>query len=127
MRPRRLTLLAFAVILVACASPPASSPASPATGGANSASLGEPGRVLVIASRVEPHTIASKALRQEGVGRETTKRVFNADLAIMDKQTNWVPYLAESLPELNTDSWRLLPGGRMETTYSLKPNLAWHD
>src|SRR5439155_26474077 len=28
---------------------------------------------------------------------------------------------------LNTDSWKVFPDGRMETTYHLKPNLTWHD
>ena len=31
------------------------------------------------------------------------------------------------MPQLNTESWRVFPDGRMETTYALKPNLAWHD
>src|SRR5206468_2197501 len=30
-------------------------------------------------------------------------------------------------PRLNTDSWRMEPGGGMETTYRLKPNVTWHD
>jgi peptide/nickel transport system substrate-binding protein len=37
------------------------------------------------------------------------------------------PYLAESTPHLNTDSWRVTPDGRMETTYRLRPGLTWHD
>jgi peptide/nickel transport system substrate-binding protein len=37
------------------------------------------------------------------------------------------PYLAQSLPQLNTDSWRVFPDGRMETTYRLRSNLTWHD
>jgi peptide/nickel transport system substrate-binding protein len=37
------------------------------------------------------------------------------------------PYLAEALPQLNTGSWRVLPDGTMETTYTLRPNLTWHD
>ena len=37
------------------------------------------------------------------------------------------PYLAEALPELGTSSWQVLPEGRMETTYRLRPGLIWHD
>src|SRR5205823_288854 len=33
----------------------------------------------------------------------------------------------ETLPQLNTDTWRVFPDGRMETTYRLKPGLSWHD
>ena len=37
------------------------------------------------------------------------------------------PYLAEALPTLNSDAWRVFPDGRMETTFRLRPNLTWHD
>src|SRR5689334_13189254 len=45
------------------------------------------------------------------------KRLFNATLAAMDGDQTPRPALAESLPQLNTDSWRVFPDGRMETTY----------
>src|SRR5439155_19119250 len=35
--------------------------------------------------------------------------------------------LADALPQLNTDTWRLFPDGRMETLYRLKSGLTWHD
>jgi peptide/nickel transport system substrate-binding protein len=57
----------------------------------------------------------------------TTKRLFNADLALNDSAGSARPYLAEALPQLDTDSWRVFPDGRMETTYRLRPNLTWHD
>ena len=56
-----------------------------------------------------------------------TKRVFNASLALIDGQGNARPEMAEALPQLTTDSWRVLADGRMDTTYRLKPNLTWHD
>src|SRR5207245_6963273 len=37
------------------------------------------------------------------------------------------PFLAETQPQLNTDSWRVFPDGSMETAYRLKANLTWHD
>jgi peptide/nickel transport system substrate-binding protein len=56
-----------------------------------------------------------------------TKRLFNAALALVDAHGNARPYLAASLPQLNTDSWKVSPDGRMETTYKLNPGLTWHD
>jgi peptide/nickel transport system substrate-binding protein len=56
-----------------------------------------------------------------------TRRMFNASIAMVDGAGDLRPYLAEALPSLNTDSWRLLPDGRMETTFKLRPNLKWHD
>jgi peptide/nickel transport system substrate-binding protein len=53
--------------------------------------------------------------------------MFNAGLAYQDDKDAYHPHLAEALPQLGTDSWRVFPDGRMETTYRLKPNLTWHD
>ena len=64
---------------------------------------------------------------QAGVALYLTKRMFNAELALLDPDANPHPYLAEALPQLNSADWRVMPDGRMETTHRLKPNLAWHD
>src|SRR5581483_1442625 len=37
------------------------------------------------------------------------------------------PYLAEELPSVEKGTWKLLPDGRMETTYTIKRNATWHD
>jgi len=57
----------------------------------------------------------------------STKRAFNASLFLTDSEGKTRPYLAEAQPQLNTDTWRVFPDGRMETTYRLRPNLTWHD
>lgn len=56
-----------------------------------------------------------------------TRRLFNATLDFLDERETPVAYLAEAIPQLNTDTWRVFPDGRMETTYRLRPNLTWHD
>jgi peptide/nickel transport system substrate-binding protein len=76
---------------------------------------------------VEPAGLANKPLQQVGVSLHSTKRLFNAELAILDEKGLPQPYLAEAIPQLNTDTWRVFPDGRMETTYRLRPNLTWHD
>jgi peptide/nickel transport system substrate-binding protein len=48
-------------------------------------------------------------------------------MALVDDRGNPHPYLAEQLPQLNSESWRVFPDGRMETTYRLRPGLSWHD
>jgi peptide/nickel transport system substrate-binding protein len=53
--------------------------------------------------------------------------MFNAGLTIRNDAGLPVPYLADAMPQLNTDSWRVLPNGTMETTYRLKANATWHD
>ncbi|HZT06154.1 MAG TPA: ABC transporter substrate-binding protein [Chloroflexota bacterium] len=82
-------------------------------------------RTLVLAHRYEPSNLASKVLQSNGT-RNTT-RLFNAALSLVDDKGAVRPYLAESLPQLNTESWRVMPDGRMETTYTLRGNLTWQD
>jgi peptide/nickel transport system substrate-binding protein len=62
-----------------------------------------------------------------GLTSTTVSRLFNAGLALRDGEGNFRPYLAETLPQLNTDTWTVTPDGRMETTYRLRPNVVWHD
>ncbi len=79
-------------------------------------------------ARAQPDGVAARGLRQvAGRTIDTTLRLWNAGLALNDNKEAPHPYLAEALPELNTDSWRVFPDGRMETTYKLKPDLVWHD
>src|SRR5439155_24643675 len=62
-----------------------------------------------------------------GLAIGATLRLLNATLAATDKSGVPQPYLVEALPQLNTDTWRVFPDGRMETVYRLKPGLVWHD
>jgi peptide/nickel transport system substrate-binding protein len=78
-----------------------------------------------MAVRYEVVGLAPKRL--EAAASEWTKRPFNAALAVVDGSGTRQPYLAESLPRLDTDSWKVSADGTMETTYQLKPNLTWHD
>jgi peptide/nickel transport system substrate-binding protein len=113
----------FGIFGAACA------PAGPSGGqpGAGSADQPRQTRTLAAAIRIEPAFVAGKPLRQAGLTLGSTVRLFNAALTISDDRGLPRPYLAESLIEANTDSWRIFPDGRMETTYRLKPNLTWHD
>jgi len=59
-------------------------------------------------------------------GAAATLRLFNAGLTVTDDVGNVHSELAE-IPQLNTDTWRVLPDGRMETIYKLRRGLTWHD
>src|SRR4030095_14283228 len=37
------------------------------------------------------------------------------------------PQLAEAVPTTENGLWRVLPDGRMETTWKLRPGATWHD
>lgn len=122
-----LAVIAFVLASGACA------PASPGRGSASAggdatgASPAASNRPLVMLVRYEPPTLAVKPLRAAGAGVSSTTRLFNATLDLEDGDGRHYPYLAEALPQLNTESWRVFPDGTMETTYRLKPDLRWHD
>ena len=115
----------LALLLAACA------PAGPSdrggdTPGAAQSEPAAPRRTMVMAARVEPQGLAFKLLISSADTR-SARRLLNAVLMVTDDKGDTYPYLASALPRLDTDSWRVFPDGRMETTYSLRPNLTWHD
>lgn len=122
MRPVILSLLTC-LILAGCAP----TPGAPVSTAPAQEPPPDPNRTLVVAIRVEPSTLTTRPLRQAGVGLYLPSRAFNGQIALLDDQANLRPYLVESLPQLNTDNWRVFPDGRMETTYKLRPNITWHD
>src|SRR5581483_8882148 len=52
---------------------------------------------------------------------------FNATLGIKDAHGGALPYLAATLPTLDTPTWQVTPDGQLVTSYALRPNLTWHD
>src|SRR5581483_7656771 len=112
-------LVTFCLGLVACGPTETPQPASRDT----AATL--QGRALRIMLRNEVDNLAVKVIGPNAP--ERTRRMFNAELVQYDGQGIVRPYLAESIPVLNTPSWQVFPDGRMETTYRLRPGLTWHD
>ncbi|HZT06127.1 MAG TPA: ABC transporter substrate-binding protein [Chloroflexota bacterium] len=107
-------------------------PASRQAGGSASASQGEatsstPQKELVVAVRGEPPSIAAQPITGFSGSLERPKELFNGTLDYYDENGTPQPELAQALPKLNTDTWKVLPDGTMDTTYKLKPNLTWHD
>lgn len=125
---RRLStigLFVSIISLLACA--PTTGPIG---GGGSSSQEGQrpaPQHTLVIALRMEPPSLATKPVVFFTNALRPPLNLFNATLDFTDEREIPFPYLAESIPQLNTDAWRIFPDGRMETTYRLKPNLTWQD
>src|SRR5712692_4367357 len=120
---RCVQILVAAALMCGCAQ--ASGSPTTANGPSPSVDLSA-GKTLVTIVRSEASSAAAKALQTSG-SNITPATLFNAGLAILDVHKVPYPELAESLPQLNTDSWKVFPDGRMETTYHLKPNLTWQD
>lgn len=86
-------------------------------------------RTLVLTTSSQPVTLLGRGLNVAAVGSTPNlpPQLFHAALALYDDQSLPQPQLAETLPQLGTDSWKVFPDGRMETTWRLRPNLTWHD
>lgn len=114
--------LACLLFVVACA------PGAPAPQSGNQSSAAPRiSRTLVIMSGAELPSFAAKPLRTLPNPRAAGEIVLNANLSYIDERGLPLPFLAQALPQLGTDSWQVFPDGRMETVYRLKPNLIWHD
>lgn len=60
-------------------------------------------------------------------GIEEVEDLVNSGLVVMDARGDVKPLLAEAVPSLANGLWTLLPDGRMETTWRIRPGAAWHD
>jgi peptide/nickel transport system substrate-binding protein len=126
---RILPLIVLGAVLACSPATPASAPSAAQSGESGAPIASAAQRTLVVIGGRAPDTLAAKQLRDSGGAGNprATYRAFNAGLAINDERNVPRPYLAEALPQLNTDDWRVFPDGRMETTFHLRPDLTWHD
>jgi peptide/nickel transport system substrate-binding protein len=53
--------------------------------------------------------------------------LLQAGLANLDDRGQLRAQLAESLPSLENDLWKVFPDGRMETVWKIAPGARWHD
>lgn len=118
---RTLAIDLVIFLLVGCA------PAVPRENASPESRPAAPSRPLVIAIRSEPESIATRRIGQPGSGFTGPKKMFNAGVALINESSTPHPYIVERLPALHSDSWRVFPDGRMETTYRLRDGLRWHD
>jgi peptide/nickel transport system substrate-binding protein len=120
----------FGLMMIALVLLASCSPASTGTSASKDTSAPRAGRTLIMVAGVEEQSFPRKPLRSTAgttFGGGVANQFLNATLAYHDESGRPQLYLAEALPELNTASWRVFADGTMETTYSLKPNLIWHD
>src|SRR6266540_385430 len=104
MRRSAIGCLVAGLVITAMACAPAP-PANDQTGQpAQQAPAASGPKTITMVVRYEVTDLAAKRLA--GAPADTTKRAFNAMLALSDGQGTLRPYLAESLPQLNTDSWK---------------------
>src|SRR4030095_12102594 len=101
-------LIFVATFMAGCLNPPARD----ADGGKRGPRETTP-TTLVVAFRYESLDLSPKIPEAIAGG---AKALFNAFLTDKDAGNVSQPFLAESLPQLDTDTWRVFPDGQMQTT-----------
>lgn len=115
-------ILAAVLVLAACAPPQSRTSQSSALGAQSS-----PKRITA-AIMGDPHTLYQKLNPRSAVpGVDALEVLVNAGLALIDDKNEPRPQLAEAVPSLENGLWKLLPDGRMETTWTIRAGTQWHD
>src|SRR5439155_7450867 len=60
-----------------------------------------------------------------GVGE--VENLIDVGMADTNRAVVFGPRLAEAVPTIENGLWRLFPDGRMETIWTIRPNVRWHD
>ncbi|MBM2809815.1 MAG: hypothetical protein HW416_574, partial [Chloroflexi bacterium] len=123
-----LVLLVFTLLLAACA------PGAPQVRQGSSQPPAEqkrPGPKRIIAAiPSNPSTLSATILVANNVtpnGVEAVDAMVSAGLQFIDNRGVAHPQLAQEVPSTDNGLWKLLPDGRMETSWKIRPNAEWHD
>jgi len=128
MRVQASLMLAMAMA-TACAAPASQPTAASAPAGArpvtktiNAAAMG---------TVVTVSTMLAVAGAQSNIpGSAELEKLVNAGLAVEQRQGQAAPLvaqLAQAVPTTDDGSWQVLPDGRMEMTWHLRPGVRWQD
>lgn len=118
--------LTIALLIVGCA--PASPSASSNPAGAAQPSARKRTTLAASASLVSVSgflAVGGTGSNLPGTGE--VEKLLNAGLTSQSSKVAIQPQLAEVLPTTENGLWVLLPDGRMETTWKIRPNVVWHD
>jgi peptide/nickel transport system substrate-binding protein len=126
----RLTHLTGWFLVVSFLAAACAGPVTPSQqGGAPDQQAGVKKRI-VIAIMGNPTTLNGK-LNTSGTGNipgvDALEELVHAGLGNFDEQGELRALAAEAIPTVENGGWRVLPDGRMETTWKIRPNVLWHD
>jgi len=113
----------FGVLLLVACGP--SAPARPSQTAGEAAQMAVVQKPMAVAMVTEPDVLEPSM--NSGTGNRDFDALTNAFLSYLTPDQQPMPYLAQELPSLEKGTWKILPNGQMETTYTLKKNATWHD
>jgi peptide/nickel transport system substrate-binding protein len=115
--------IVMVVAITACAAPTPTPRAetAPASGEASRA----PKRV--IATTLSELRVLVLTENFAVAGKPEVTSIIHQGLVANDENLVMVPRLAEAIPTVENGLWKLLPDGRMETTWRIRDGARWHD
>src|SRR6476620_2419228 len=117
-------LFPLALIVAACAAPPSAS--GPAARSFGTDAPAPPQRTLVVATAATVDGFGEMFGGGKS-GAEELQAIVHRVLAEADDRGTFVPGVAAKLPSIEDGTWRILPDGGSETTWTLNPKATWHD
>jgi peptide/nickel transport system substrate-binding protein len=124
----RSVVVLVVLVLTACnpsgpSSTGGSRPSSSAPGGAT----GSAPKSIVIGLDEDIANLWDVIQGGGGTGAREMANIVNQHLVAITSDGSPTPRLLAELPSFDKGTWRLLPDGRMETTYKLRTDALWHD
>lgn len=119
----RVTLTALLVTVSGCATPSGQvEPRAPTAAGRSGP------KAITISLPIDPNQLGGSSSGRSAavVPSRYFKEFINAYLTTYNAQDEPVPWLVIALPSLDDGSWKVLDGGRMEVTWSLRKGIKWH-
>ncbi len=84
-------------------------------------------KTLVAAINEDPRNMWDGINGGGGGGAREIGHMLNQYLANINPDGSAVPRLLAEFPSVEKGTWVVLPDGRMEVTYKLRPGVTWHD
>lgn len=125
-RPRCLALGLTALILVVAACAPQTPTGD---SGSIQRQLAASPKVLTVGIQLEPTTMVGfvATTQRLGGGAPNVYYMVHDDLVLENDRGAYEARLAREQISIERGSWRVNPDGTMETTWTLLPNIEWHD
>ncbi len=123
----RLTALVLALALSVAACTPPGIGSGGAPGAPPQIPQSSPKRIIA-AITGDANTVYNKLNPNSAVrGIPELQALVNRGLTQTDPRDVRMPVLAEATPSVENGLWKVFPDGQMETTWTLRPGVLWHD
>src|SRR3954469_8577263 len=126
MRYRTGAFVFLTIALLACSSPRPSASTEPQAGAPAAPAPATSTRTLVVATDTPVDGFGTMFFGGKSGPEELAGMVHRA-LADIDDKGNYFASVAAELPSVEKGTWQVLPDGRSDTTWKLRPNAKWHD